>query len=148
MPVKKKINPKAITKEWLRDIKLYNKQKLDEILANPDYQEILGRKYYGDNWIATLYGNHPERVERTKETYERAVRRMNGEAIPYKLGFNKLPIIQMDMNEKFIKEWEGGAVEFCLNNGQTTRHAQTVASAARGQLNSAYGFKWKFKHEV
>ena len=145
MPVKK-ISPKKVTKEWYLEMKAENKRKLDEILANPNYQEIIGRKYYGDNWMATLWGNHPEKLERTKENASKANRRLKGEAVPYKRTWNRIPIIQMDMDGKFIKEWDS-AVHYCEANGMKARQGQTVSNAARGLAESAYNYKWKFKDE-
>lgn len=144
MPVKKSKN--KFTKEWYLEMKAENKRKLDEILANPNYQEEIGRKYYGENWMATLYGNHPLRTERTKENASKAVRRMNGEDVPYKVTWNKKPIIQMDMDGNFIKEWDS-AVHYCEANGMKVRQGQTVSNAARGLAESAYNYKWKFKDE-
>jgi hypothetical protein len=51
---------KQITKDELLALKAYNVAKLDEILANPNHVEELGRKYYGDNWQIVFAGErHP-----------------------------------------------------------------------------------------
>jgi hypothetical protein len=51
---------KQITNNELLALKAYNVAKLDEILANPNHVEELGRKYYGDNWQIVFAGErHP-----------------------------------------------------------------------------------------
>lgn len=37
-------------REWLYCDRRNRKQILDEVLADPNWLETLGRKYYGDNW--------------------------------------------------------------------------------------------------
>ena len=64
----KKRTKKQITQYELDWIRLQNKTKLDEIFAEGvDYIERLGKKYYGDNWMQILDGNHPARKERHRE---------------------------------------------------------------------------------
>lgn len=56
---------------------------------------------------------------------------------------NKKPIIQMDMDGNFIKEWPC-TVDMCkelgFSNGQ-------LSDCLHGKWKSARGFKWKFKNE-
>ena len=54
------------------------------------------------------------------------------------------PVLQYDLNGKFIKEWKSvvGATKSVMGKSKSN-----IANCARGILKSAYGYKWIYKHE-
>ena len=135
--------PKCTYEEYL-EIKKENKRKLDEIFAMDNYQEVLGKKYYGDNWMATLYGNHPERVKRTKENVKRARLRSLGYDIPYAVKNKNRKCIQIDDEGNIIKKWDSieeaaNSKMFNLKDG-----VSQIIRVCRGEHERAGGFKWKW----
>jgi len=54
---------------------------------------------------------------------------------------NKRSVIQMDLNENFIKNWDC-IKDACRNLNITGTH---ISSCCRGKRNFAHGFKWKYK---
>lgn len=129
--------------EELLKIRAENKRKLDELLSIPNYQEVLGKKHYGDRWRVTLYGNHPEREDWIKEIQTNSYRRQLGEDIPHVETLNKRAIIQLDLDGNEIKRWNS-SVEYCKFVGKERHAAQQLTSCARGDAKTAYGYKWKF----
>ena len=147
MPTKRKyIKKREYTLEWFHQMQAENRRKLEEIMRTDNYQRILGEKYYGDNWRATLYETHPDRTDAIKENAKNARLRQNGEDIPYAKTWNNQPVLQYDMNNHFIAEWST-AVQYCLEHGKNKSAAQTIVNACRGKALTAYGYKWKFKNE-
>jgi hypothetical protein len=136
------------TWEEYLEIKKRNREILDRVLNTPNYQEIYGKKWYGDNWRATLYGNHPERTEMRKINTEKAARRKRGEDIPSRIPFKDRPVLQLDKHtDKVIKEWSS-SVEVAKAWGKSINKAHEIAKVARnvGAKNSTmYGYKWKMK---
>ena len=131
--------------KWLKEMKAENIRKLDAILATPNYQEIYGRLHYGDNWTVILDGNHPDRIDKNRLSTERSQKRLKGEDIPFVLGANRWPIIQYDKDGTKIKEWKGGAMEYCDETGLHKLKANTIVNCCKGTANTAYGHIWKFK---
>jgi hypothetical protein len=131
---------KPITKEELEEIRKQNREKLNEILSDVDYQIQLGKKYYGDRWFTILEDNHY-----AKREYRKMVN--NGGGKPY-VNYIDRPILQYDLDNKFIREWENARVwAESVDKGYSA--AQHVAKCGHGgvmsQKDSAYGFKWRFK---
>lgn len=131
--------------KWLKEMKAENVRKLDAILATPNYQEVYGRLHYGDNWTVILDGNHPDRVDKNRTSTERSQKRLKGEDIPLIVGANRWPIIQYDKDGTKIREWKGGAVEYCDENGLHKSKGNTIVNTCKGFTNTAYGYVWKFK---
>jgi hypothetical protein len=145
--MKKKVTKRKYTMEWFQQMQEENRRKLDEIMATPDYQEVLGKKYYGDNWTATLYGTHPARTQRGKESSERGVRRKNGEDVPYVRRSLHLPIIQMDLDGNELAQFPSAA-EWAEMQGKKRASGQTIVNACKGRAFTAFGYKWKFKEDI
>jgi hypothetical protein len=51
------------------------------------------------------------------------------------------PVIQLDMNGKFIKEWIS-ATEAAKSLGV---NKSNICTCCRGRISYAYGYKWKYK---
>lgn len=132
------------TMEWFHNMQLENRRKLDEIFNTPNYQEVYGRKHYGENWMATLWGNHPDRDEHRKETSKAANRRLKGEDIPKRVTHLRKPIIQMDLDGNELEHFPSSA-QWAVDSGRTAAAGQTIVNACRGKSNTAFGYKWKFK---
>lgn len=130
---------------WLSEMKLQNIKRLDKILATPNYQEIYGRLHYGDSWTCILDGNHPDRVERNRESTSRSQRRLKGEAIPFRIGANRWACVQYDKEGNKLNEYKGGAIEYIESMGWSTLKANTIVNCCKGTAKSAYGFNWSFK---
>ena len=124
-------------------IKKYNKEKLDEILANPNYMEELGKKYYPHNWEVILEDGHFLKKERQKTHIMNAVARAKGEDIPYKKTLFDLPIIQLDENGELLNEFENAKVA-CEELGWEEKRAQSIIRCCRGEYEKTYGYKWEF----
>ena len=107
MPKRKIIPKEQQLQEWLKEIQAENKRKLDEILAIPDYQAYLGKKYYGeDKWRVTLWGNHPERTDAQKENSERQKLRMAGIEVQSPRTWLSRAVVQLDLDGNPIKKWD------------------------------------------
>lgn len=131
---------KPITKEELEEIKKQNREKLDKILSNVDYQIELGKKYYGDRWFTALEDNHY-----AKREHRRMVN--NGGGKPY-INYNSRPILQFDLEGNFIREWESARIwagEVGKNDSAATHVAKCAQGGVMAQKDSAYGYKWSFK---
>lgn len=131
--------------EELLKIREENKRKLDELLSIPNYQEVLGRKWYGDRWRVTLYGNHPDREDWLKEIQMNSYRRQQGEDIPYSSNksFAQQPIIQLDLDGNEIQRWNSSKVAV-KGLGLAKTATQQITQCARGDAKTAYGYIWKF----
>jgi len=129
--------------EILLEVRAENKRKLDEILSIPDYQEVLGRKWYGSDWRKTLWGNHPARVDAQRANYERTKKRLSGEEHQKAFKWSDKSVIQMDLDGNVIKVWDTAmeAGEEIKGNRQA---CQQIVLACRGRAQSAYKSKWKF----
>ena len=134
------------TYEDYLQIKKENKEKLDEILANPNYMEELGRKYYPHNWEVILEEGHFLKKERQKEAVYRALARANGEDVPYKKTLFDLPIIQFDENGEVLNEFESARAA-CEQLGWEEKRTQSIVRCCRGEYEKTYGYSWKFKLE-
>lgn len=58
--------------------------------------------------------------------------------------YNPTPILQYDINNNFIKEWED--MISLLESGFTKRQTQEISRACRGKIKSYSGFIWKYKN--
>ena len=58
-------------------------------------------------------------------------------SIKYK---TNIPIIQLDLDWKFIKQWSG----VCEIQRQTGFHKGSISNCCIGRSNSSYGFKWMY----
>lgn len=143
---KYKLSSQVKTKEEYEDIKRANKKKLDEILATPNFMEVLGRRYYGDNWMVTLDGAHPARLERAKERNTETFKRSKGEYVPYVVSNSQKPIYKLDSDGNVLEKYES-ANEWCKVNNEPIAKAQSLVKAARGKANTAYGDIWMFAED-
>jgi len=138
------------TWEEYMEIKKRNKEILDRVFATPNYQEVYGKKWYGDNWRATLYGNHPERTAVKNQNSKNAFLRAKGIDVPKRVPFKDRPVLQLDKDtNKVIKEWSS-SVEACIAMGKSPSKAYEIAKSARnvGAKNeTCYGYKWKMKND-
>lgn len=132
------------TYEEYLEIKRINKEKLDKIFATPNYQEVYGRKWYGDNWKATLWGNHPEREAQRKLNSERAYKRSKGEYVEDYVTWKEKPITQLDMEGNVIKVWNSAMEWGKENNKEISQINQVVKTARDDAKASAYGYRWRF----
>ena len=144
MPKRKIIPKEQQLQEWLKEIQAENKRKLDEILAIPDYQAYLGKKYYGeDKWRVTLWGNHPERTDAQKENSERQKLRMAGMEVKSPPTWLSRAVVQLDLDGKPIKKWDS-PVEAAQSFGKNKAAANQIVLSSRGLAITAYGYLWKF----
>jgi len=58
--------------------------------------------------------------------------------------YNPTPILQYDINNNFIKEWED--MISLLESGFTKRQTQEISRSCRGKIKSYSGFIWKYKN--
>ena len=135
------IRHQPLTKEELQEIREHNKRKLDEILAIPDYQLYLGKKYYGDRWFTIFDSDHYLKKEHNKHVQKHGSSYMNRIL---------RPIIQLDLDGNEIKSWNS-AMEWAESEGRGRSAANHVSKCAQGfvmsQKETAYGYKWKFTVE-
>ena len=143
---KYKLTTQVKTKEEYEEIKKANKKALDEILAIPNFMEVLGKKYYGDNWLCTLDGNHPARTERKSENMTKSNQRLKGEDVPYVVSNSQKPIYKLDLDGNILEKYES-ANHWCEINNESIRKAQSLVKAARGKANTAYGDIWMFAED-
>jgi hypothetical protein len=54
----------------------------------------------------------------------------------------KKPIIQLDLNSKFVKEWDSAKQIQLSNKGMW---ATDITRCCKGHQKTAYGFKWTYK---
>ena len=134
---------KQTPEEILLEVRVENKRKLDEILSIPNFQEVIGRKYYGDDWRKTLYGIHPERTDALKENHIRAMKRKKGEEVEKTQRWSEKPVIQMDLDGNEIKRWDT-AIEAGLELKGNRHAAQQIIAVCRDNAITSYGYKWKF----
>lgn len=133
------------TFEEYLEIKKENKRKLDEIMAIPNYQEVLGKKYFGDNWRATLWGNHPARTEKKTENLKKAYAKKMGHEVEAYKPYTERRIAQLDVKTgEVVKEWDS-AIQYCIENGINIKKASYISKIARemGKSDAAYGYHWK-----
>lgn len=132
---------KPLTNEELQEIREHNKRKLDEILAIPDYQLYLGKKYYGDRYHTILEDNHYIKKQHRKDT-----QKYGSTFVPYL----HRPVLQYDLEDNFIRKWDS-ALEWAESEGKNKSAATHVSKCATGrvmsQKDSAYGYKWKFDYD-
>lgn len=70
-----------------------------------------------------------------------------------KLSIQKeIPILQFDLEDNFIKEWESitkVAEEICLKTGKILHNCRNgIGHVLSYKRNTAYGFKWKYKNKI
>lgn len=128
------------TYEEYLEIKKENKRKLEEIMTTPDYMEVLGRKYYGERWFTALPDGHEKREQRRKDLVSGKI-----QFTPY----TDREIVQLDSDGNFIEEWESARVwaEETMEEERRFSAAQHIVKVAKGEGESAYGFRWKFKED-
>ena len=144
MPKRKIIPKEQQLQEWLKEIQAENKRKLDEILAIPDYQSYLGKKYYGEHkWRVTLWGNHPERADAQKDNYERQKLRMAGIEVKSPRTWLSRAVVQLDLDGNPIKKWDN-PIEAAKSLGKNKAAANCIIKSSRGLAITAYGYLWKF----
>jgi len=143
---KYKLSPQVKTKKEYDDIKRANKKALDKILATPNFMEKLGRKYYGENWMVTLDGNHPARLDRRDENNKKTQKRVKGEDIPYVVRYSQQPIYKIDKENNILEKYES-ANQWCEVNNEPISKAQSLVKCARGFSNTAYGDMWMFAED-
>jgi hypothetical protein len=144
MPRTKKRGP--ITKEELREIRLENQRKLDEIMSIPNYIEVIARKYFGDDWLRSIDGDHPAKVDRQKRHAKlQRVRQQDENYVP-KVPLTSIPIIQLDLEGNFVKEWSS-IKEWKATEGVNASSYVSPLQCAKGHDATAYGYKWKFKKD-
>lgn len=54
----------------------------------------------------------------------------------------KKPVVQLDLNDNFIKEWDSAKQVQLLNKGMW---ATDITRCCKGHQSQVYGFKWKYK---
>ncbi len=79
---------------------------------------------------------------RASGVYERQRERMKGDKNPARI--NQRPVLQYDLNNKFIREWRSSAVAAKELNLFSSGIARTV----NGQNKHCGGFKWKYKKDI
>lgn len=144
MPRTKKRGP--ITKEELMEIRLENQRKLDEIMSIPNYIEVIARKYFGDDWLRTIEGHHPAKLERLKRNSQAQRDRQKNDSYTKRVNATDLPILQLDLEGNLVKEWTS-IKEWKATDGINASSYVSPLQCAKGKDLTAYGYKWKFKHD-
>lgn len=54
-----------------------------------------------------------------------------------------IPIVQLDKNGMFVKEWESATIAA----RELGKHTQTINTCCKGKTKTAYGFIWKYKSD-
>ena len=134
------------TKEELDEIRKANSKALDKILARKNWMEWLGKKYYGSQWMITLDGTHPSRLEHKEHLRDRAKQRKLGKKVKPYIPATKKPIVQLDLDDNLLGRYES-ANSWCEVKERPIQNAQSLVKAAKGQANTAFGFKWMFEEE-
>lgn len=143
MQTRKTYKKKTITEEEVIEIKLINIQKLDEIMATPNYIELLGKKYYGDEWMCTLPETHYLKDEKRKILSNKNTKRQRDENWTPRVAATSLPIIELTLEGEVIAEWD--TIKDWLDENPT-KHYIMPLQCAKGKATAAYGRKWKFKN--
>ncbi len=143
---KYKISSQVKTKEELDEIRKANSKKLDKILARKDWMEWLGKKYYGSQWMITLDGEHPAKLDHAKNLRVRAEKRRRGKKVTPYIPASKRPICKLDLDDNLLGRYES-ANSWCEVYERPLRNAQSLVKAAKGQALTAFGFKWQFEEE-
>ncbi len=148
MKSKKKYNltHQIKTKEELDEIRKANSKALDKILARKNWMEWLGKKYYGSQWMITLDGRHPSKIEHKDELVKRAKNRREGKEVKPHIPASRKPIVQLDLDGNLLGRYES-ANNWCEVKERPMRNAQSLVKAAKGQAETAFGFKWMFEEE-
>lgn len=128
------------TYEEYLEIRKENKRKLEEIMTTPDYMEMLGRKYYGERWFSALPDDHPKKIQRRKDVAE-------GRIKPTK--YMDREIMQFDIDGNYIDTHLSSRAWTDENMDEDKRFsaAQHLVKVAKGDGETAYGYKWRFKEE-
>jgi hypothetical protein len=142
MPRTKKRGP--ITKEELREIRIENQRKLDEIMSIPNYIEVIGKKWYGDDWMRTIDTNHYLKVEKIRKNALEHSKKQKDENYTPRVPSTTLPIVELTLEGELIKEW-GNIIMWRDEN--PTKHYIGPLQCAKGKAHHAYGKKWKFKQD-
>lgn len=142
MPRTKKRGP--ITKEELFEIRLQNRTRLNEILSTPNYMEVIGRKYFGDDWMSILDTNHYLKIEKRKHNaLENTRKQQSGNHTP-RIASTTLPIVELTLEGEFIKEWN---TIKDWRDENPSKHYISPIQCALGKSSTAYGRLWKFKKD-
>lgn len=98
-----------------------------------------GRKKYSEimllRWANEEYRNQMSVVHKGKKQSEESIKKRN-------LKINK-PIIQLDLDGNFIKEWE--SIIATQKDGFNPSH---ISQVCKGKRRSTNGFKWKYKDDI
>jgi hypothetical protein len=118
-----------------------NRKKLDEIYSNPNWMEDLGRKYYGDNWLATFPDDHYKKTEYKKAVNQGTIRTtMMSDAVEYK--YYKRPVIEI-FNEE---ETEYSSImDWCDKHGKNKPAAYNIIKLIEGRADKDTIYKRTFK---
>ncbi len=143
---KYKLSPQVKTKEELDEIRKANSKALDKILARKNWMEWLGKKYYGSQWMITLDGRHPSKIEHRDELVKRAKNRREGKEVKPHIPASRKPIVQLDLDGNLLGVFKS-ANDWCEVKERPMRNAQSLVKAAKGQAETAFGFKWMFEVE-
>jgi hypothetical protein len=120
-----------------------NRKKLDEIYSNPNWMEDLGRKYYGDNWLATFPDDHYKKVEYKKAVNNGTIK-TNSMSEEIETRYYKTPIIEVFDGKE--TEWSS-IMDWCEAHGKKKPAAYNIVKQmeGRGDRDTIYKrtFKWK-----
>jgi hypothetical protein len=93
----------------------------------------------GGDGVLNMSSNSELRMKLSKA----AIGKKMSESAKKKMGDNqKLPILQYDLQGKFIKEWDG-VVDATKEIG---KHSTNIIRCCQGKFKQAYGFIWKYKY--
>jgi predicted GIY-YIG superfamily endonuclease len=111
--------------------------------------------------ISTTLKNNNHSKYYTKEVKERISKNNKNKSRPFsdKHKQNMIiakrkqatPVLQYDLNENFIKEWEskGQAAKYIKQQtGKTSNITSQIKDCILGRQKTAYGFKWKYKESL
>lgn len=108
--------------------------------ANKKQSDVLKNKYKnGTNPFCNLSLDSILKARKTrKENYKKENHCMFGKK--YKNNPNSKPIIQLSLNDEYIKEW-ASATEI---NDILGFHATNIGLCCRNGIKQSYGYKWKY----
>lgn len=136
--------------EQLQEIQQENRNKLDSILSNPDWEVELAKKYYGDKWMSVIE-RHPDKEihVRTKqrENSKNVKLRKEGTFVPKAIPNTKKPLIQLDMEGNVVRKWKNVS-EYGEVNGITRHNLQSIMNCISNTQRVAFGHHWRVDNEA
>lgn len=111
-------------------------EETKEIIRDKRKQQVIGEEQR--NKMSLFFRT----IKRTKEWVDKVATSNRGKKVPYEVRLkNMKPIIQLSINNEFIKEWD------CSRNAakELNTTESNICNCLTGRSKSAKGYKWIYK---